>query len=96
MGFPVVTVGAVALPVSETACGLLPALSVMESVPLLVPTTVGPKVTLRVQLAPAATTVPQLLVWLKSPAVDMLLMVSGTEPVLVSRILCGLLNVLTC
>ena len=38
------------------------ALSVIVKVPLLDPAAVGVKVTLRVQLAPAATVAPQLLV----------------------------------
>jgi hypothetical protein len=42
------------------------------------------KVTEMVQLAPALTVVPQVLVWEKSPLAVMLEMVSGALPVLVS------------
>ena len=46
---------AVPVPVSETVCGLPPALSENESVPLRVFTAFGAKVTDAVQLAPAAS-----------------------------------------
>ena len=42
-------------------------MSVMASCELLAPVAVGVKVTLMVQLDPAATELPQLLVWAKSP-----------------------------
>ena len=60
------------------------ALSVMVKVPVLVPAAVGLKVTLRVQLAPAATLEPQVLVWEKSPLVLMLLMLRVALPVFLS------------
>ena len=51
------------------------------------PLTEGVKVTLRVQLEPAATELPQLLVWAKSPALEperaMLVRLKGTLPELV-------------
>ena len=47
------------VPVSETVCGLLFALSVTESVPSRVPVVEGVKVTLIVQLAFAAKVEPQ-------------------------------------
>ena len=58
------TTGAVLVPVPErlTVWGLPAALSEMLRVPLRVPVAVGVKVTLIVQLAPAATLVPQLFV----------------------------------
>src|SRR5437763_12991764 len=46
--------GAVPLPVSATVCGLPPALSTTDSVPVRAPETVGVKVTSMVQFAPAA------------------------------------------
>jgi hypothetical protein len=50
------------VPVRETVCGLLLALSVMVRVPGLEPVAVGVKVTLMVQLDAAATEVPHVLV----------------------------------
>ena len=58
---------AVPVPIKLAVCGLLLALSVTVKVPLRVPVAVGVNVTLIVQLAPAATLVPQLLVCAKSP-----------------------------
>jgi hypothetical protein len=63
----------------------------MLSVPVLVPAAVGLKVTAMVQLAPALTLLPQVLVWEKSPLAVMLEMVSETLPVLVSATVCALL-----
>ena len=58
------TTAVVLVPVPErlTVWGLPLALSAMLRVPLRVPVAVGVKVTLIVQLAPAATLVPQLFV----------------------------------
>lgn len=50
--------------VSDILCGLPLALSAMEMEAVRVPVLVGVKVTLIVQLLPAATIEPQLLVWL--------------------------------
>ena len=55
------------MPVRLAVWGLLVALSVTVKVPLRVPVAVGEKVTLMMQLAPAATLAPQLLVCAKSP-----------------------------
>ena len=74
----------VPVPVSDTVCGLPLALSATESEPVRVPVAVGLKVTLIVQLAPAATLVPQVLVSEKSPVVEMLVMLRVAVPVLVS------------
>ena len=52
--------------------------------PVLVPVAVGLKVTLRVQLAPAVTLEPQVLVWEKSPLAAMLVMLSAALPVFLS------------
>jgi hypothetical protein len=78
IGDTLIDVNPVVVPVPErlTVCGLLFPLSVIVSVPVRVPTMVGVNVTLIVHLAPAANEVPQLLVWAKSPVVEMLLMVS--------------------
>jgi hypothetical protein len=56
------TAGAVPVPVRLTVCGLPVALSVRVTAALRDPLAVGLKVTLIVQLAPAATLDPQLLV----------------------------------
>src|SRR5438105_3019414 len=58
---------AVPVPVRLVVWGLLLALSVTVRVAVRVPAAVGVKVTLIVQLPPAATLVPQLLVCVKSP-----------------------------
>ena len=55
------------VPLSVTVWGLSPALSVSVSVPVRLPVAVGVKVTLIVQLEPAATEPAQVLVWAKSP-----------------------------
>jgi CRISPR/Cas system-associated exonuclease Cas4 (RecB family) len=57
-----VTVDTIPVPVKATVCGLPLALSFTVSVPVLAPVAVGVKVTLMVQVAPAATLVPQVLV----------------------------------
>ena len=61
------TAGAVPVPVRLTLWGLPVALSVTVRAVLRVPLAAGVKVTLIVQLAPAATELPQLLVCAKSP-----------------------------
>ena len=72
------------VPVSDTFCGLLEAESVSVSVPVRVPPAVGVKVTLTVQLAPAARLPPQLLVCEKSPLVVMELNVTAPAVSLVA------------
>jgi hypothetical protein len=56
----------------------------MVTAPVLVPATVGLKVTLIVQLPPATTLEPQVLVCEKSPLTLMLLMLSVAFPLFVS------------
>jgi len=56
------TAGAVPVPERPTVCGLLGALSVRVTEAALLPVAVGVKVTLIVQLAPAATELPHVLV----------------------------------
>ena len=70
-------------------------MSVMLSVPLLLPAAAGVKVTLIAQLAPAATVLPQLLVWAKSPFAVTLVKLSAAPPVLVSATACAALVVPT-
>jgi hypothetical protein len=72
------------VPVRLTVCVAGLALSVIVKVPLLDPAAVGVKVTLRVQLAPAATLEPQVLVWEKSPLTVMLVMLRAAFPALLS------------
>lgn len=57
------------VPVSDTVCGLLLALSVTVRVPVSVPSTAGVNATLIVHFAPAAKDVPQVFVCEKSPEV---------------------------
>ena len=62
---------AVPVPVKPTFCVLpatLPLLSVTTSVALRLPAAAGVKVTLIVHVPLAATELPQVLVWAKSPA----------------------------
>ena len=78
------TTGAVPVPVRLTVCVAGLALSVRVKEPLREPLAVGVKVTLRVQLAPAATLEPQVLVWEKSPLTVMLVMLRVAFPVFLS------------
>ena len=57
------------MPVSATVCGLLPSESLKLRVAVRVPVAVGPKRILAVQLAPAASAEPHVLLYTeKSPA----------------------------
>ena len=73
--------------------GLPVALSVTVIVPGWLPTTVGVKVTLIEQLAPAATEAPQVLVWEYGALAVMLVTVSAAVPELVSVTVCAALVV---
>jgi hypothetical protein len=88
------TVGPAAppVPLRVTICGLPGALSEMLSVPLRVPLPVGIRITLIVQLLPAATLVPQLFVCVKSPLTAKLEIVTTPLPVLVRVMTCALLE----
>ena len=57
--------------------------------PVRVPPAVGLKVTEMMQLAPALTVVPQVLVWEKSPLAVMPEMVSEALPALVRVTVCA-------
>ena len=89
----------VPVPVRLTDCGLPVALSVTVTAAVGVPLALGVKVTLIVQLAPAATELPQVLIWEKSlalvPVTARLEIVSVVPPVLVSVTACALLLVPT-
>jgi hypothetical protein len=58
----------VPVPLRLIFCGLAPPLSLIETDADRVPDAVGAKVTEIVQLAPAATLLPHVLVWWKSDA----------------------------
>jgi hypothetical protein len=83
------------IPVRLTDCGLPEALSVMLRVPVRLPDAVGVNVTLMVQFAPAATELPQVLVWAKSPLAETLVRFSEALPVLESVTDCAALVVPT-
>jgi hypothetical protein len=70
----------VPIPFRLTVCGLPGALSVIDNVPIRLPIFVGLKITLIVQLAPAATLESQVFVWLKSPLATMLVIMSAAVP----------------
>ena len=76
--------GASPVPVSLTSCGLVLALSLTVRAPVKAPRLVGVNSTLIVQLPPAASELPQLLVWLNSPLAEMEPMESGPAPELES------------
>ena len=88
---------AAAVPVPErlTVWGLPVALSATLSVAARAPLAEGLKVTLIVQFAPAATELPQVLVWAKLlevvPITARLVMVNAALPELVSVIACAVL-----
>jgi hypothetical protein len=91
---------AVPVPLKATVCGLAPPLSEMPRVAFRVPVAVGLKVTVMVQLAVAATELPQLLVCVKSdalvPLTEMLVIFSDVVPlVFVINTVCGAPDVLT-
>ena len=78
------TVGIVPVPERVIVCGLSAALSEMVIAPVCCPAVVGVNVTLIVQLAPAATEMPQLLVCANWPLETMLVMLSDAVPVFFS------------
>ena len=80
-------------PVRGTARGLPLALSVIVSVPVRDPITVGVNVTLMAQVAPAATLAPQVFVWAKSPVTTMEVIARAVLPLFVRVTLCAALVV---
>ena len=71
------------MPLSVIFCGLLFALSLMVTVPVRDPAAVGVNVMEIVQLPRAATELPHVLVWAKSPVTVMLPTLKATdEPLL--------------
>jgi hypothetical protein len=80
---------AVPVPVSETVWGLPAASLVIERDALRAAATGGVKVTLMVQLAPAATLLPQVLVCAKSPEsapVIVIPLMDSVEPPVFDRV----------
>jgi hypothetical protein len=74
----------VPVPVKETLCGLFGALSVMVTAPVRVPSWVGVKVTLNLQLLLTASALPQVEeLMAKSPLATMLVMLRVPAPELV-------------
>jgi hypothetical protein len=70
-------------PPKTTLCGLPAALLLTLAAPILPKVAVGVKVTPRLQVPPAATLDPQLLLTAKSPVVTMLAIAKAALPVLV-------------
>lgn len=91
---PLDTETVAAVPVKATLCGEPLALSVIVSAPVLVPATVGVKVTEIVQFAPAANAEGQALVSAKSPVAAMEILASAAVPEFVSVTVCTELVVL--
>src|SRR5438034_966192 len=94
------TPGAVPFPLRENICGLPPASSASDSVPVRAPEAVGVKVTLMVQFAPAAKVaglvgqaLAPVLVAAKSPEAANELIVKAAVPVFVSVTVIGALVV---
>ena len=88
-----VGVAAKPVPLSVTVWGEPVALSVIASVPVRLPAAVGVNFTEIEQFAPAATDIPQVLVYAKSPDVAIELSASAACPVLVSVTICAALVV---
>lgn len=89
------TAAAVPVPDRATVCGLPVALSVTVIVPGWLPVAVGVNITVMEQLAPAATEVPQVLVWVYGALAAILVMLSAAVPELVSVMACAALVVFT-
>jgi hypothetical protein len=68
------------VPLRAAVCGDPDALSVTVSVPVRAPAAVGVKVTEIVQLPLAATDVPQVLLWAKSPETAICVIVKAAVP----------------
>jgi hypothetical protein len=77
-------IGADPVPDKLATRGLLSALSVTVSVPILLPVAEDLKATLMLQVPPAGTLVPQVLVSSKSPAAAMLVISTVVPKLLVN------------
>jgi hypothetical protein len=83
------------VPLNATLCEPLTALSEILRLPVLMPPTVGLKVTEMEHLAPALTVPPHVFDWEKSPLVEMLEIASDALPTFVSVTVCAELVVST-
>jgi hypothetical protein len=72
------------VPLSVIFCGLVFALSVIVTIPVRDPAAVGVNVIEIVQLPRAATELPQVLVWAKSPVMVMLPTLKTTDELLLT------------
>ena len=87
--------GALPVPVSAIVSGSPWVLAFMVTAPVRVPIAVGVKVTLRVQLAPAARLALHVFISEKSPLTMMPIMLRAELPLLQSVTVCALLHVPT-
>src|SRR5438128_4574755 len=69
------------VPDTPTVCGFPAALSAIVILPVRDPVAVGANVTLMVQLPPATTVVPQVLICEKSPVATMFVILRSAVPV---------------
>src|SRR2546427_767195 len=83
------------VPERVTTCGVPGALSTRVRAPRLWPTALGANVTLTAQLEPTATGPLHVLVWAKSPLVEILVNTKGKSPMLLTVTVCGALVVPT-
>ena len=83
------------VPLSEIVCGLLPALSTKVTEPTALPAVVGVKVTLMVQVPPAATGEPQVLVCAKGAVAVIEDRFRAAVPLFVTVTVCGALVAFT-
>ena len=72
----------VPVPLIGISCGLLTPLSVTFNAPVIVVEVVGLKLTLIVQVVPAARLAEQLFVWAKLPPATIPAMLKAAEPLL--------------
>ena len=79
------------VPVSEIACGLVAALSTKVTDPTALPAVVGVKVTLMVQIPPAARDEPQVLVCAKGGVAVIEPRVRAAVPLFVTVTVCAAL-----
>src|SRR6185369_13215171 len=87
----VLRTGPGATPVPDSGTLLAIPDAVMARFPVRVPVAVGAKVTLIVHEPPAAIDEPQVLVWLKSPVVEIPVTGAVAVPLLLTVTVCGLL-----
>jgi len=90
------TTGTAPVPLMVSFCGLPVALSLTAMVALRITAYAGANVTVKVQLLPAGTVVPQLLVWAYSlalPVKEIFVIVIPVAPLLVKVAVCGALVV---